>query len=90
MMENSISQLEQTIRDNAVRAFESDMRVTTSDVIGRHFAMVDGNTQRALHVSITGIVEGNRKRIGDAAVRKFMTTYGNLVAEFPYLQEQQP
>ena len=89
MMDNSVSQLENVIREKAVRAFADDLQKSCAAAIERHGALTDHKTSGDMRQAQAAIVAQSTKRIGDAAVRKFLTKYGNLVAEFPHLQEQQ-
>lgn len=79
--------LESRIREKAINAFKADVEASIVGAINRGGANLDGETFSAKEAFVKKVVFTNEKRIGDAAVRKFLTTYDAIIAEYPHLQE---
>lgn len=78
-----ISQLEKTIRNNAVDKRKIDLWET----IYKHPSMAGLNNHHKLQQAVRGFIEEQREQIGDRAVRDFMTTYEKLIVQYPEVVE---
>lgn len=75
--------LEEQIRKKAVEKFRTDVASTIVNVLNTY-----GVSQTVeLHKAVIDFLNSQEKRVGDRAVRSFLSTYERLIQEFPHLTD---